>query len=175
MVLLRADSAYYGRPTLLAAVKGGARVSATVPADHLATVWPWKHSWQAIFDATLGPPAVATTRPAAEPPARPNITWNIPEKSSAGIPPRSPTTQGPKRRSGPNASPIGGFRRSGTPGSGIVGRPTVGALSGTSTPFAVVPAPDGALLAGAANPTATAGREEQYRACDDRASGLSAG
>lgn len=39
--------------------------------------------------------------PAAEPPARPNITLNIPGKSSAAIPPRSPTAQGPKRRSGP--------------------------------------------------------------------------
>jgi hypothetical protein len=30
MVLLRADSAYYGRPTVLAAVKPGAQVSVTV-------------------------------------------------------------------------------------------------------------------------------------------------
>jgi hypothetical protein len=29
MVLLRADSAYYGRPTVLAAVKPGAQVSVT--------------------------------------------------------------------------------------------------------------------------------------------------
>jgi hypothetical protein len=49
-----------------------------------------------------------------------------------------------------NALPLGGFRPSGTLGSGIVGRPTVGAL-----------------LAGAANPTATAGREEHHRACED--------
>ena len=35
-------------------------------------------------------------------------------------------------------------------------------------PLAIVSAPDGALLAGAANPTATASREEHRRACDDR-------
>ena len=28
---------------------------------HLPTAWPWQEPWQAIFDATLGPPAVATT------------------------------------------------------------------------------------------------------------------
>ena len=28
---------------------------------HLPTAWPWQEPWQAIFDATLGPPAVAPT------------------------------------------------------------------------------------------------------------------
>ncbi len=34
---------------------------------HLATAWPWQEPWQSIFDATLGPPAVATICPAADP------------------------------------------------------------------------------------------------------------
>ena len=28
---------------------------------HLPIAWPWQEPWQEIFDATLGPPAVATT------------------------------------------------------------------------------------------------------------------
>ena len=28
---------------------------------HLPTAWPWQEPWQAIFDATLGPPRTATT------------------------------------------------------------------------------------------------------------------
>ncbi len=28
---------------------------------HLPTAWPWQEPWQSIFDATLGPPAVAPT------------------------------------------------------------------------------------------------------------------
>jgi hypothetical protein len=28
---------------------------------HLPTAWPWEHAWQALFDATCGPPATATT------------------------------------------------------------------------------------------------------------------
>ena len=35
MVLLRADSAYFGRPTVLAAVKGWAKVSVTVRQNTL--------------------------------------------------------------------------------------------------------------------------------------------
>jgi hypothetical protein len=35
MVLLRADSAYYGRPTVLAAVKAGAQASVTVRQNTL--------------------------------------------------------------------------------------------------------------------------------------------
>ena len=35
MVVLRVDSAYYGRPTVLAAVNGGAKVSITVHENAL--------------------------------------------------------------------------------------------------------------------------------------------
>ena len=63
MVLVRADSAYYGRPTVLAAVKAGARVSITVRQDATirksieqidADAWTTIDYPQAIWDEATG-------------------------------------------------------------------------------------------------------------------------
>ena len=122
------------------------------------------------FDAALG---------VLDAPGQPSITWSIPEELPSGRPPAHQRAKDQNDNQARNALTLGGFRLSRTPGSGsgsgsgIVARPTLGALSGTLMPFAIVSAPDGALLAGAANPTATAGREEHHRACDDRTSGQS--
>ena len=134
-----------------------ATLTAIGGADPAALTW-------VPFDAALG---------VLDAPGQPSITWSIPEESPSGTPPAHQRAKDQNDNHARNALTLGGFRPSGTPGSGIVGRPTVGALSGTLMPFAIVSAPDGALLAGAANPTATAGREEHHHACDDRASGQS--
>jgi hypothetical protein len=63
MVLLRADSAYYGRPTVLAAVKAGAAVSITVRQDATirtaiqsidASAWTTIDYPQAVWDEATG-------------------------------------------------------------------------------------------------------------------------
>jgi len=63
MVLLRADSAYYGRPTVLAAVKAGADVSITVRQDAIirtaiqsidARAWTTIDYPQAVWDEATG-------------------------------------------------------------------------------------------------------------------------
>lgn len=63
MVLVRADSAYYGRPTVLAAIKAGAKVSVTVRQDATirtaieqigADAWTTIDYPQAVFDEATG-------------------------------------------------------------------------------------------------------------------------
>ena len=63
MVLLRADSAYFGRPTVLAAIKGGAKVSITVRQDATiraaiagipADAWTAIDYPHAVLDETTG-------------------------------------------------------------------------------------------------------------------------
>ncbi len=63
MVLVRADAAYYGRPTVLAAIKAGAKVSITVRQDATirsaieqigADAWTTIDYPQAVFDEATG-------------------------------------------------------------------------------------------------------------------------
>jgi hypothetical protein len=50
-VLLRLDSAYYGRRVIGAALAGGAAVL------HLPQGWPWQTAWTQLFDRVSDPPA----------------------------------------------------------------------------------------------------------------------